>query len=377
MPTTSPTPFRCRPIPDWARFPADWLVHEVTAVATDSQDRVFVFNRGDHPVAVFDPDGTLLFSWGEGLFTRPHGITIGPDDAVYCTDDLGHTVRKFTPDGRLLLTLGTSGQPSDTGATSIDYRTIQRAGPPFHYPTNVALGSAGEIYVSDGYGNACVHKFAPSGMLLHSWGEPGAGPGQFHVPHGIAVDARGNVWVADRENSRLQKFSPEGDFLIEWTGIARPCDLAFDAAGRVYVAELGYRAGMWPGTEPPHPRICQETPDGSGVAGGERSSTPAVRGHASLDPSHPDDFQTKPCATGGRVSIFDTEGNVLARLGGGEHPTKPGDFFAPHDIWLDSRGSFYVAEVVRSAAKQRPPAGDYHTLQKFEPLPSPLADVQP
>lgn len=330
MPTTSPAPFHYHPIAHWARFPADWTVHEVTAVAIDSQDRVFVFNRGDHPVAVFDPDGNLLFSWGEGLFTRPHGITIGPDDAVYCTDDLGHTVRKFTTDGRLLLTLGTSGRPSDTGATSIDYRTITHAGPPFHYPTNVALDPAGEIYVSDGYGNARIHKFSPGGKLLHSWGEPGAGPGQFHVPHGIAVDASGNVWVADRENSRLQQFSPDGDFLTEWTGIARPCDLAFDAAGRVYVAELGYRAGTWPGTEPPHPG-----------------------------------------ATGGRVSIFDSAGNLLARFGGGENPTKPGDFFAPHDIWLDSRGSFYVAEVVRSAsgnraAKQRPVAGDYHTLQKFE-----------
>jgi DNA-binding beta-propeller fold protein YncE len=241
--------FRYRANADWARWPADWHVLEVTAVATDSQGRVFVFNRGDHPVAVFDQEGELLFAWGEGLFNRPHGIWIGPDDAVYCTDDLDHTVRKFTTEGRLLLTLGTSGAASDTGATSLDYRTIRRAGPPFHYPTNLALAPGGELYVADGYGNARVHKFSADGQLLHSWGEPGDGSGQFHVPHGIAVDRRGTVYVADRENSRLQLFSPEGQFLSEWTDVARPCDLVIDDAGRVFFAELGYRAGLWPGQE--------------------------------------------------------------------------------------------------------------------------------
>ncbi len=321
--------FRYRAIANWARWPAEWQVMEVTAVATDSRDRVFVFNRGDHPVTVFDPEGNVLFSWGEGIFTRPHGIWIGPDDSVYCTDDLGHTVRKFTPEGKLLLTLGTSGQPSDTGATCIDYRTIRYAGPPFHYPTNLAVAPSGEWFISDGYGNARIHKYSPAGELLLSWGEPGAGAGQFHVPHGIAVDRQGIVYVADRENSRLQLFSPTGAFLKEWTDVIRPCEVVVDAAGLVYVAELGYRAGMWPGTQPPYPD-----------------------------------------APGGRMSIFDSQGKLLARFGGGERPCEAGDFFASHDIWLDSRGSLYVAEVVRSAAgNRRPEQGDYHTLQKFERLP--------
>ena len=311
---------------DWAQWPDSWQVSEVTAVATDSRDRVFVFNRGDHPVAVFDPGGKPLFSWGEGLFVRPHGIWIGKDDAVYLTDDLDHTVHKFTPEGKRLWTLGASGKPSDTGATSVDYRTIRQAGPPFHYPTNLAPAPSGELYISDGYGNARIHKFSADGQLMVSWGEPGSGPGQFHVPHGIAVDAAGTVYVADRENSRVQLFSPEGEFLSEWKDVARPCDLVIDALGRVYVAELGYRAGMWPGTVPPHEN-----------------------------------------ATGGRVTIFDSRGQLLARFGGGDNPSQPGDFFAPHDIWLDSQGSLYVSEVVRSAAKGKKPVGrDYHTLQKFE-----------
>jgi len=162
--------FGYKAVDEWAKLPSGWSWTEVAAVATDSGDRVYVFSRGEHPIVVFDREGTFLYSWGEGLFARPHGIAIGPDDSVYCTDDLGHAIRKFTPDGTLLLSLGASGTPSDTGATSMDYRTILRAGPPFHYPTNVAISTEGELYVSDGYGNARVHKFSPDGRLLLSWG---------------------------------------------------------------------------------------------------------------------------------------------------------------------------------------------------------------
>jgi DNA-binding beta-propeller fold protein YncE len=309
----------------WAKPPAGWAWTEAVAVATDDQDRVFVFNRGEPPVRIFARDGAFLGSWGEGLFVRPHGLFIGPDNAVYCTDDTDHTVRKFTPDGKLLLTLGARGRPSDTGATSLDYRTILRAGPPFHYPTNMALSPAGDIYVSDGYGNARIHKFAPAGRLLFSWGRPGSGPGEFQVPHGIAVDRQGIVYVADRENSRIQLFTPEGGYLAEWTDVARPCQIFIDGDGCIFVAELGFRAGMWPGTTAP-----------------------------SAD------------APGGRVSIFGPGGALRARWGGGRNPCAAGDFFAPHGIWVDARGDIYVAEVVLSAGGNRGLVSPRcHTLQKF------------
>jgi DNA-binding beta-propeller fold protein YncE len=273
---------------------------------------------------VFDRDGTFLTSWGEGLFIRPHGIAIGPDDAIYCTDDRDHTVRKFTADGRLLLTLGVRGTPSDTGATSMDYRTILRAGPPFHYPTNVALSPEGDLYVSDGYGNARVHKFSADGRLLLSWGEPGGGPGQFRLPHGIAVDRDGIVYVADRENSRIQLFRPDGAYVSEWTDVARPCQVFLDGAGNVYVAEVGFRAGMWPGTTAPAD------------------------------------------APGGRVSIFDRHGRLQARWGGGQNPCAPGDFYAPHGICVDCHGDIYVGEVVMSAGGNRGLVPNTcHSLQKF------------
>ena len=309
----------------WAKLPAGWSWTEVAAVATDSGDRVFVFNRSEHPLIVFDRDGTFLHSWGEGLFPGPHGLWIGPDDAVYCTDYFDHTVRKFTPEGKLMLTLGTRGQPSNTGATTIDFRTIKHAGPPFHFPTNLAISPTGDLYVSDGYGNARIHRFSPDGKLLHSWGAPGGGPGEFRVPHGIAIDRQGIVYVADRENSRVQLFTADGQYLSQWTDVARPCEIHIDAADNFFVAELGFKAGMWPGTQAP-----------------------------ALD------------SPGGRVSIFDKHGKLIARWGGGQHPCRPGDFFAPHDIWVDAHGDVYVSEVTYSGGGKIgvvPPT--CHALQKF------------
>jgi sugar lactone lactonase YvrE len=332
--------FRYRVVEDWLRLPVDCDADrdfvEVAAMATDSQGRVYVFNRGRHPVTVFTAEGDLLGSWGEGLFTRAHGMTIcpdidGPGDTIYCVDDLDHTIKKFSTDGQLLQTLGVSGQFSDTGATTVDYRNIRRSGPPFNFPTNIALSAAGDIYVTDGYGNARVHKFSADGQLILSWGDPGSGPGQFHVPHGIAIDSRGLVYVADRENSRIQRFTKESEYVDEWNDVARPCEVFIDSSDNVYVAELGYRAGMWPGTTAPHPG-----------------------------------------ATGGRVSIFGSDGKRLARWGGGDTPCAAGDFFAPHDIWMDARGDLYVSEVTVSAGgNQGLVSADCHTLQKFAKLPEP------
>jgi DNA-binding beta-propeller fold protein YncE len=170
-----------------------------------------------------------------------------------------------------------------------------------------------------------VHKFSPDGRLVFSWGEPGSGPGQFHVPHGIAVDAQGIVYIADRENSRIQLFDPDGQYRAERTDVARPFQVFIDAIGNVNVAELGFRAGMWPGTTAP-------TPD----------------------------------APGGRVSICNSKDELLARWGGDRDPCAPGDFFAPHSICVDSQGDIYVAEVVMSAGGNGGLVPAYcHALQKF------------
>ena len=305
-PTVGSEGFQYRPIPQWETMPEDWNFIDVAGVAVDSKDRLFVFNRGAHPLVVFDRNGNLVDSWNEVSFTRPHGIHIGPDDMVYLADDEAHTVCKYSPEGELIMALG-NGRPSATGMRDFDYRQITHGGNPFNYPTNIALASDGSIYVTDGYGNARVHKFSAEGELQLSWGEPGDGHGEFNLPHGIALDSKGLVYVADRENSRIQIFSPEGHFINDWTHVSRPMQIFIDPDDNIFVAEVGRKAGLFPWMKP------------------------------GLNP------------TGGRVSILTTDGKIVARWGNGDNPGTPGDFFAPHDICVDSEGSIYVGEVVWSA----------------------------
>ena len=190
---------------NWAKVPAEITLGDCAAVGVDRQQRVYAFNRGEHPVAVFDADGNLLRTWGEGVFRRPHGVHMGPDDTIYLTDDGDHTVRKCTLDGKVQMTLGIPGEPKP-----------YMSGEPFHRCTHTALSPRGDLYVSDGYGNARIHKYTADGKLLMSWGEPGTDPGQFNVPHNICCDPDGWVYVADRENHRVQVFDGNGKFETQW-----------------------------------------------------------------------------------------------------------------------------------------------------------------
>ncbi len=214
----------------WEQLPKSYVHRDVAGVAVDGEDRVYLICRGDHPLIVYDQKGNFLRSWGEGDFTyRTHGISVGPNGTIFCTDDGNHTVRQFTPEGRLLMTLGTMNTPSDTGYDGKDIMSITRGAGPFNRPTNIAVGPKGDLYVSDGYGNCRVHQFSPTGQLKRSWGAPGRGPGQFYLPHGIAVASDGRVFVCDRESDRIQIFSPDGEYLSEWTDTQRPTHLVFDA----------------------------------------------------------------------------------------------------------------------------------------------------
>ena len=205
---------RYRVVENFAKLPDGWSLTDAASVAVDSKDRIYVFNRGDHPMVVLDREGNFITSWGEGLFNRAHGLHIDADDNLYCTDDGDHTVRKCTTDGKVLLTIGIPNQPAPF-----------MSGEPFHRCTHTALSPKGEIYVSDGYGNACVHKYSPDGKLLKTWGEPGTDPGQFNIVHNIATDADGWVYVADRENHRVQVFDGNGKYETQWNFLHRPCAL--------------------------------------------------------------------------------------------------------------------------------------------------------
>ena len=172
-----------------------------------------MFNRGDHPIVVFDKEGNFLRSFGEDTFTaRAHGISVSPDGFVYCVDDSQHAVHKFTTEGKLVWTLGEVGKPAP-----------KWSGTPFNRPTHAAVSpKSGDIFVSDGYGNSMVHRFSPEGRLLTSWGGVGCEPGEFQHPHAIVVDADERVFVADRENNRVQVFDANGKVLDIWHDIYRP-----------------------------------------------------------------------------------------------------------------------------------------------------------
>jgi DNA-binding beta-propeller fold protein YncE len=298
-------------VENWAKLPDGWSFKEVGGVGVDAQDNVYVFNRGARPMMVFDRHGNFSRSWGEGLFPRAHGITMGPDETMFLTDDGDHTVRKCTLDGKVLFTLGTSGKPAPF-----------MSGHPFNRCTHVAIDPRnGDFYVSDGYGNARVHKYTPNGKLLFSWGESGTDPGEFNIVHNIATDKDGWVYVADRENHRIQVFDPNGKFETQWVNMARPCGLYIDqGAGLAYIGELG----------------------------------------AAIGPN------AQARKLGPRVSIYTTQGQLLARLGDQPEGEAPGQFIAPHGICIDSRGDIYVGEVswTHTGSRLNPPR-ELRSLQKL------------
>ena len=294
----------------WAKPAKGESFLDVVGISVDADDKVYVFNRSKRPMIVFDRDGNELFHWGEGLFKRPHGSCLAPDNHIWVTDDYSHVVYKFAKDGKLVMTLGSKDQPSDTGYrvglnNEIFERiaSIIRAAPPFNLPTGVAVSSAGDIFVSDGYGNARVHKFSPEGKLLFSWGEPGAKPGQFRLPHNIWIDREDRIWISDRENSRIQIFSTEGKLLDIWTDLIRPTQVCIDVDDTVYISEL-----------------CR------------------------------------------RVSIFTFDGKLLARLDNESHSVQDPLFLSPHVIGVDSRADIYVGEVAMTNAKVD---RGVRTIQKF------------
>ncbi|MBV8889943.1 MAG: hypothetical protein JO267_11325 [Alphaproteobacteria bacterium] len=270
---------------DWQHPPPEIEIR-AAAVAVDSQDRVYCFNRNrEHPVVVFDRDGNFLRSWGAGRFTFPHAIRFDAHDNAWLTDEHRQQFMKFSAEGELLQTIGIEGQRSDTGVPEDDFSStawqkVTHAGGPFNLPTDIAFAPGGEMFMTDGYGNARVHKFSTEGRHLLSWGEPGTAPGQFNLPHGVWIDRRGRVLVADRENDRVQVFDQDGRLLNVWaTELIGPAFFYVDQEDVVYI------------------------------------------------PEH----------NGGMISILTLDGERLARWGGPIHRSC-------HGIWGDSRGDIYVVQ---------------------------------
>lgn len=288
---------------------------DVTAVDVDSADNVYLFCRGDQPIRVFSRDGRFLRSFGQDMFVRPHGLHIAADDTLYCIDEGSHAVLVLTPQGELISRIG--------GPSAAPFMS----GKPFNRCTNVAISSGGDIYVTDGYGNARVHRYSRDGELKMSWGEPGVMPGQFNVVHDICCDRQDRIYIADRENHRIQVFDPDGGFVEQWHNLHRPCGLAMADLDEpvFYVGELG-----------PAMASNQNTPN--------------------LGPA---------------ISILDHKGRHLARLGAPRPGIEAGAFMSPHGVAVDSHGDIYAAELTRTVwarTYEGPPPAGVRTVVKLRRL---------
>jgi DNA-binding beta-propeller fold protein YncE len=258
-------------VPDFFQLPAGEHFVEVAGVATNSKGHIYVFHRGKHPLMEFDPSGKFIRSIADDLFVTAHAVRVDGEDNIWTTDVGAHMVLKLSPDGRVLLSLGRMRIAGDDVGH-------------FNQPTDVALDRDGNIYVADGEGNSRVLKFNKYGNPLLGWGLKGGGPGQFDLPHSIAVDSD-LVYVGDRENARIQIFDLNGHYLREW--------------------KLGHPFGLF---------------------------------------VSPDHFIYMSDAIAGRILKIDREGKPVGALDG--PPPDQGRHFDPHSLAVDKDNSIFTAEVL-------------------------------
>ena len=293
---------------DWPKLSGPSPFSYVSAVGVDRDQNVLILQRTgrewtdpfpDAPISsdtIFVLDnhtGKILKSWGANLFIMPHSLTIDKENNIWITDVALHQVFKFSQSGELLLSLGEANVSGDDSTH-------------FSLPTDVAVASDGSFYVSDGYGNSRIVKFSREGRRLFAWGKKGSVPGEFNLPHGVSLDSKGNVFVADRENNRIQKFDPNGLFLKEWKNNQANAlyALAIDKSDNIFAVDDTYIADRLP---------------------------------------NEDD-----------IIHLDSELNTITRFGRSAASGNKNSLF--HDIELDKSGNIYVANMFN------------HMVQKFKPV---------
>lgn len=271
---------------DWARLPEGMRLVEVPSVSVSPDGTVYLFSRNlENPVVVLSPAGELLRTWGAGTLTgRAHSVLAADDGFVYCVEDGANRVTKWTPAGELVMTIASEAPPF--------------SGRPFNRPTGIAVAADGRLFISDGYANARIHRYAPSGVLERSWGRPGIAPGQFLLPHNLGLDGE-RLYVADREAHRVQVFDLDGELVDIWSNrIHRPCGLAVGPDHNVYVGEI-----------------------------------------------RPIDLLEAAEGVGPYVSVWDPAGTLLTRFGDGREGQAAGQFIATHGIAVNAAGDVFVGET--------------------------------
>lgn len=225
-----PSPYRR--VDNWAQLPAGMKFGQVISVDGDAEGHVWVFHRGEPPVLEFDTSGKFLKSFGDGMFVQAHGLALDPDGSLWLTDGRakdgkGQQVFKVSKDGKVLLTLGKAGVSDATPDT-------------FNGPSDVAIGRNGDVFVADGHGgktNARIVKFSKNGKFIKTWGVLGSGPGEMNIPHSIAFDSQGRLFLADRGNNRVQIFDQDGKYLAEWKQFGRPSGIYIAKDDTIYVID--------------------------------------------------------------------------------------------------------------------------------------------
>ncbi len=307
------TDTRYQLVPNWPKLPDTLGLGNPTGLGVDTNQNVVVFQRGsrewpyimpmptstiqEKTILVLDGvSGKIIQSWGSNLFVMPHGLTVDSHNNVWVTDVGLHQVFKFSYEGKLLLRLGEAGVAGKDAAH-------------FNKPTDVAVAADGSFYVSDGYGNSRVVKFSASGKYIMEWGKLGTKLGEFDIPHAIDLDKQGNVYVADRENERIQVFTPNGVFIKEWRkdDWGSICSVAYDPVKNRFIVVDDLTA-----------------------------------------------FKVKH--KGSDIIQFDSTGNQLARFGRSGLYNGPVSWY--HDVDVDRDGNIYVADILNNK------------LQKFKPTPA-------
>jgi len=286
-------------VPGWPQRPRDATPAAVPAIALDREGDVWIYTRANPVVQIYAPDGRYLRGWKEeNPKTVPHGLKFDADGNVWLVDCGLHVARKFTPDGKLLLTLGTLGEPGE------DERHLRA-------PTDITFTPNGDIFIADGYGNSRVVRFDKTGRYLKAWGKLGTKPGEFSIPHAIASDSTGRLYVADRNNVRIQIFDGDGKLLDIWPNILVPWGFWVSPKDEIWV--------------------CGSSP------------MPWI-----TDPKYP----TAPLGCPPKDQLFmkfNTAGKVLEHWTlpkGEDEKEKPGDLNWLHVIALDAKGNIYAGDII-------------------------------
>ena len=291
---------RCVVDPTWPQKPESFTWGALSGITVDAQDQVYLFNRSEPTVQVYRTDGTLVRSWTTANPKGTHHIKLDPDGDVWLADFRSHVVQKYSPEGKLLLTLGEAGHP----ACDENH---------FNGPTDMAFLPNGDVFISDGYGNRRVVHFDKQGRFVKAWGEEGTGPGQFALPHAIAIDSQRRLYVADRNNARIQVFDTEGKLLALWDDLMMPWGFAMTDNDEIW------------------------------VCGSSRVRQPSGDGWVITPP--PDQLLMK----------LSPNGNVLLRVPLQQTtaaPGKPGEVDWVHTISVDSKGSIYLGDIQGKRAQK-------------------------